>query len=412
MNVLNICSRTVNHFEINLMNKNTSVIVNVARSPFGKAIRGHFKNTRSDELMAPVIEHLTQDFDTKLIDEIILGCGFPESHQGMNIARVCSIRANLPYKIPAMTLNRFCASGLETIAICAQRIQLGQMEVGLAGGLETMSLIPMSGFDPELNATVVEERPEIYFNMGLTAEEVATRHNVNREDQNLFALHSHQKVIKAREQGKFESEIVPINLEETYLAADQKTTKTRSTVINQDEGPRAETSIEAIGKMKPAFRIGGCVTAANASPMSDGAAAAVIMSLGKADELGLKPMAVFVDYAVAGLEPIVMGMGPAEAIPKLLDRNNLTINDIDLFEINEAFAAQALASQRALKIPDEKLNVNGGAIAIGHPLGASGARLTGTIIHELKRRNAQYGVVSMCVGGGMGAAALIKNWDE
>ncbi len=394
------------------MNKNTPVIIKTARSPFGKALRGSFKNIRSDELMSPVIDSLIQDIDPNIIDEVIFGCGFPESHQGMNIARVCSVRANLPYSTPAMTLNRFCASGLETIAICAQRISLGQINFGLAGGLETMSLIPMTGFDPELNATVVEERPDIYFSMGTTAEEVAQRYNISREDQDMFALKSHQKVIKAQQEGKFDKEIIPLEFEETYLDENTQEIKTRKISLSKDEGPREDTTLELMAKLRPAFKLKGSVTPGNASPMSDGAAAATITSLEMCEKNRWQPQAHFIDYVVEGLEPIIMGMGPAKAIPKLLEKNGLTIDDIDIFEINEAFAAQALASQRELNIPDEKLNVNGGALAIGHPLGASGARLTGTIIQELKRRNARYGVVSMCVGGGMGAAALIENLNE
>ena len=389
------------------MNKNSAVIVDITRTPFGKAIRGSFAHIRSDDLMAQVIKNLTKNISQESIDDLILGCGFPESHQGINVARICGIRSGLPYSVPAMTINRFCASGLESMVLCANKITTGQIKTGLAGGLETMSLIPMTGCDPQLNPTLVKEHPEIYFSMGLTAENIASKYEILRQDQDEFALKSHSKAIAAQKSGRFSAEITPISFTKKVLSSSK--IQEEVIILEKDECPRANTTLEMMGKLPPAFKIKGGVTAGNTSPLTDGAACSLMMSLEEAEAQNKTPLATIIDYMVVGLEPALMGMGPVGAISKLLERNNLSVADIDLFEVNEAFAVQVLAIQKELNIPDEKLNVNGGAIALGHPLGASGTRLVGTMIRELKLRNSKLGIVSMCIGGGMGAAALIKN---
>ncbi len=392
-------------------NGNEAVIVSAKRTAVGKAPRGALRETRPDDLAAAVFKSLTDEvtgLDLQLIDDVVLGCAIPEGPQGLNVARLAALRAGLPFHVPAMTLNRFCSSGLQSIAQSCDRIQTGQADIVIAGGTESMSLVPMEGFRFMPNPALVREMPDAYLSMGHTAENVATKYEVSRQDQDAFALRSHERALAAVRDGRFVDEIVPVEVVSKKAAPGGKATETKGTFA-QDEGPRADSSLEALAALRPAFRMGGSVTAGNSSQTSDGAAAALLMSRQKAEECGATPMARLVGYAVAGVPPEIMGIGPVEAIPKLLSRTGHAIQDIDLFEINEAFAAQAIPVARELGIPDDRLNVNGGAIALGHPLGATGAKLTATLLHEMKRRGSRLGIVSMCVGGGMGAAALFEN---
>lgn len=387
-----------------------AVIVAGVRTAVGKAPKGTLKDTRPDDLGASVIKELlarTPGLEPKLIDDVIMGCAFPEGEQGMNVARNIALRAGLPTSVPAMTVNRYCSSGLQTIAMAAERIMVGSADVIIAGGIESMSMIPMGGGKPAPNPWLMENMPEAYMPMGLTADEVATRFNITREEQDQFALQSHQRAFKAIQVGKFKEEIVPITVKKTYLNEKGKSV-TEEIIFDTDEGVRTDTSIEGLAKLKPAFKGTGTVTAGNSSQTSDGAAAVMIMSREKAEELGLQPLARYVTYAVTGVDPDIMGVGPKEAIPKALRQAGLTIEDIDLFEINEAFASQAVYVVKELGLDQDKVNVNGGAIALGHPLGCTGSKLTVSLINELKRRNGKYGVVSMCIGGGMGAAGVFE----
>jgi acetyl-CoA acyltransferase len=341
------------------------------------------------------------------IEDVIMGCAMPEAEQGMNVARAAAIRAGLPVETSAMTINRFCSSGLESIAIAADRIRTGGAEVAVAGGLETMSMIPMGGHIIRPNPYLVEHYPDFYLNMGLATENVARKYEVSREEQDEFALRSHQRAAAAIDAGKFKDETVPLKV--TLEELDAKGRKVRQEVtFETDEGVRRDSSIEGLAKLKPAFHMKGTITAGNASQMSDGAAAAVVMSEDRAKELGVKPLARFVAYATAGCPPEEMGIGPVYAIPKVLKLAGLKLEDIDVIELNEAFAAQSLAVIKTLGLDLEKVNVNGGAIALGHPLGCTGAKLTATILRELERRNGRYGMVTMCVGGGMGAAGIFE----
>ncbi|WP_339063764.1 acetyl-CoA C-acetyltransferase [Tepidibacillus marianensis] len=387
-----------------------AVIVAAVRTAVGKAPKGTLKDTRSDDLGAYVIEELlrrTPGLKTEEIDDVIVGCAFPEAEQGMNMARNIVLRAGLPKTVPGMTVNRYCSSGLQTIAIAAEKIMVGFADVVIAGGAESMSMIPMGGNKPAPNPWLMEHMPEAYMSMGLTAEQVAMQFQVSREEQDAFALQSHQRAVKAIAEGKFKDEIVPVKVTKTMIDEKGKVRK-EEIVFDTDEGVRTDTSLEALAKLKPAFMANGTVTAGNSSQTSDGAAAVMVMSREKAEELGLTPIARFVSYAVSGVAPDLMGIGPVTAIPKALERAGLTIEDIDLFELNEAFAAQAVYVVRELGLDPEKVNVNGGAIALGHPLGCTGAKLSVTLLHELKRRNGRYGVVSMCIGGGMGAAGVYE----
>jgi acetyl-CoA acyltransferase len=345
--------------------------------------------------------------DPALVDDVIMGCAMPEAEQGLNVARIAALRAGLPDAVPAQTVNRFCSSGLQTIALAANQIRSGQGEVIVAGGVESMSLVSMSGnfFSPSLE--LVDMNPEVYMPMGLTAEEVAKQFSVSREDQDAFALRSHQNAAAAIDAGKFKGEIVPLDVSVTQF--DGQSAATKNYTFDTDEGVRRDTSLEALAKLKPAFHVMGSVTAGNSSQTSDGAAAVVVMSADKAKELGLKPLARFVSFAVAGVPPEVMGIGPKAAVPKALKLAGLSLKDIDLIELNEAFAAQSLAVIRSLEMDLDKVNVNGGAIALGHPLGCSGAKLTISLINEMKRRDSRYGLVTMCIGGGMGAAGIFEN---
>ncbi|PJF31755.1 MAG: acetyl-CoA C-acyltransferase [Candidatus Thermofonsia Clade 1 bacterium] len=389
-----------------------AVIVAATRTAVGKAKRGTTQNARSDELAAAVIRELMRQVEGKLdpaqIDDVIIGCAMPEGSQGLNTARVIALRAGLPADVPAQTVNRFCASGLQTIASAAERIIAGGADVIVAGGAESMSLVPMTGFRMSPNPYMAEHQPEVYMSMGLTAERVAQEWQVSREDQDQFAYESHQKAAAAQDAGKFKEEIVPVEIEEVLIGEDGKPQHVKY-VLDTDEHLRRDTTLEALAKLKPAFMQGGTVTAGNSSPLSDGAAGVIVMERGMAERLGLQPLARFVGFAVSGVRPEVMGVGPIKAVPKVLERTGLTLDQIDLIELNEAFAAQALAVIRTLEMDMARVNVNGGAIALGHPLGCTGSKLTVQVIHELRRRKARYGMVTMCVGGGQGAAGIFEN---
>ena len=387
-----------------------AVIVSAVRTAVGKAPKGTLRNTRPDEMGAAVIKESiarVEGLEPIEIEDVIMGCAMPEAEQGMNTARAAAIRAGLPVETSAMTINRFCSSGLQSIAIAADKIRTGGAEVIVAGGLETMSMIPMGGHIIRPNPYLVEHYPDFYLNMGLATENVARKYEVSREEQDAFALQSHQRAQRALDEEKFKDETVPLTV--TFEELDEKGRKQkREVTFDKDEGVRRDSSIEGLAKLKPAFHVKGTITAGNASQMSDGAAAAVVMSDARAKELGLKPLARFVAYATAGCPPEEMGIGPVFAIPKALKIAGLTLDQIDLIELNEAFAAQSLAVIKQLGLDREKVNVNGGAIALGHPLGCTGAKLTATILRELERRNGRYGMVTMCVGGGMGAAGIFE----
>ncbi|MDT5270621.1 MAG: acetyl-CoA acyltransferase [Acidobacteriota bacterium] len=385
-------------------------IVSAVRTAVGKAPKGTLKNTRPDEMGAAVIEEAVrraEGLEKSEIEDVIMGCAMPEAEQGMNVARAAAIRAGLPVETSAMTINRFCSSGLQSIAIAADRIRAGGADVVVAGGLETMSLIPMGGHIIRPNPYLVEHYPDFYLNMGLATENVARKYEVTREEQDAFAFLSHQRAAAAQDAGKFEDEIVPLKVIFEELNDKGKKT-TREVTFTKDEGVRRDTSEEGLAKLRPAFHAKGTITAGNASQMSDGAAAAVVMSDERARQLNLKPLARFVAYATAGCPPEEMGIGPVHAIPKVLKIAGLKLEEIDVFELNEAFAAQSLAVIRTLGLDPERVNVNGGAIALGHPLGCTGAKLTATILRELERRGGRYGMVTMCVGGGMGAAGIFE----
>jgi acetyl-CoA acyltransferase len=387
------------------------VIVAAARTAIGKAKRGSLRTTRSDDMAAAVIKVLlerVEGLDPADIDDVIIGCAFPEGEQGMNMARHISQRAGLPYSVPAETINRFCSSGLQSIAHAAFAIQAGQLAVAIAGGTESMTMVPMTGYKFSPNPSLAEEYPQAFTGMGLTAENVAEKYNVSREEQDIFSLRSHQRAISAINGGSFDGQIVPLEVEIVEPRSNGKPVS-RSFVFEQDEGPRADTSLEALAQLKPAFKEGGTVTAGNSSQMSDGAAAVVIMSRAKADALGLEPMVRFISFSVAGVPPEIMGIGPIEAVPKALQLSGLSLDDIGLIELNEAFAAQGLVVMRELGLDEDITNVNGGAIALGHPLGCTGAKLTTQLIYEMKRRDVQFGLVTMCIGGGMGAAGILEN---
>jgi len=386
-----------------------AVVIDCLRTPIGKAPKGTLRNTRPDDLAAFVVQALLKKYPQVQpgeIDDFILGCAFPEGEAGMNMARAVVLRAGLPNTVPALTINRFCSSGLQSIALAAERIRAGSADIILAGGCESMSMIPMTGNKLAPNPWLVDNLPETYMGMGMTAECVRKKYGINREDADRFALRSHQNAIKAQAAGNFDEEIVPVEVESTVFNGKPKRVKT---TFSKDEGPRAETSLEALGKLRPAFSTDGTSTAGNSSQTSDGAAAAIVMSERKAKELGLKPMVRFVSFAVGAVPPEIMGIGPVVAIPKALKLAGLKLSDIDLFELNEAFAVQALAVVREAGVDPERVNVNGGAIALGHPLGCTGAKLTATILREMRRRHSKYGMVSMCIGGGQGAAGIFEN---
>ena len=387
-----------------------AVIVSAVRTAVGKAPKGTLKNTRPDDLGAAAIREAVkraEGLDASQIDDVIIGCAFPEAEQGMNVARTAAIEAGLPVEVSAMTVNRYCSSGLQTIAIAADRIRTGGADIIVAGGLETMSMIPMGGNVVRPNPKIVDNYPDYYLNMGLTAENLARKYEITREQADEFSLQSHQKAAAAIKEGRFKDEIVPFTVVVDELDENGRVRR-KEVVFETDEGVRYDASMEGFAKLKPVFHVKGTVTAGNSSQMSDGAAAVVIMSLEKAEELGLKPLARFVSYATSGCLPEEMGIGPVYAIPKALKLAGLTLDQIDVIELNEAFAAQGLSVMKALEMNPAKVNLNGGAVALGHPLGCTGAKLTATILQEMKRRNARYGMVTMCVGGGMGAAGIFE----
>ncbi len=387
------------------------VIVAAARTAVGKAKRGSLASVRPDVMAAEVIHELlrrAEGLEPALIDDVILGCAFPEGEQGMNMARMVALSAGLPNSVAAETINRFCSSGLQSIAHAAFAIMAGQMEIAIAGGTESMSMVPMTGVKFAPMPSLAENYPQAFTSMGLTAENVAVKYGISREDQDAFALRSNRLAAAAVESGRFDEQIVPLQVEVVGVPANGGPSRQRFTFA-RDEGPRADTSLEALAKLKPAFKEGGTATAGNSSQMSDGAAGVVIMSRARADSLGLKPMVRFVTFAVGGVPPEIMGIGPVVAIPKALKLAGLDLKEIGLIELNEAFAAQSLAVMRELGLDEEVTNVNGGAIALGHPLGCTGSKLTTQLIFEMKRRDVQFGMVSMCIGGGMGAAGIFEN---
>lgn len=388
----------------------SAVIVAGVRTAVGKSKRGALKNMRPEDMGAAVIEellHRAPGLSSQEIEDVIIGCAFPEGEQGMNMARNIAIRAGLPNTVPGMTINRYCSSGLQTISLAAERIMLGHADVMIAGGVESMSLIPMVGNKLSPNPWLVENRPEVYMSMGITAEQVANRYGVTREEQDVFATRSHQRAANAIAEGKFKDEIVPLTIKERYLDVNDRV-QTKEVIFDTDEGVRPDTSVEVLAKLRPAFHPQGSVTAGNSSQTSDGAAAVLIMSEEKAQQLGLTPIVRYLSFAVAGVDPDVMGIGPVYAIPKALKLAGITQDEVGLFEINEAFASQAVYVVRELGLDPERVNVNGGAIALGHPLGCTGSKLTVSLMNEMKRTNTRYGVVSMCIGGGMGAAGVFE----
>ncbi len=389
-----------------------AVIVSAVRTAVGKAPKGTLKNTRPDDLGAAAIKEavVRAGVDAALIDDVIMGCAFPEAEQGMNVARTASIAAGLPVETSAMTVNRYCSSGLQTIALAADRIATGGADVIVAGGLETMSMIPMGGNVVRPNPAMVDTYPDYYLNMGLTAENLAKKYEITREQADEFSYNSHRKALAAIAEGRFKDEIVPMNVFVDEIDGGGRVRR-KEVVFAQDEGPRADTSVEGLAKLRAVFHVNGTVTAGNSSQMSDGAAAAVVMSADKAAELGIKPLARFISFATAGCLPEEMGIGPVYAIPKALKLAGLTLDQIDVIELNEAFAAQGLSVMKVLEMDPSKVNVNGGAVALGHPLGCTGAKLTATVLQELKRTGKRYGMVTMCVGGGMGAAGIFERLD-
>ena len=388
-----------------------AVVVSIARTAVGKAPRGTLRNTRPDDMAAATIREVLRRIpalDPVEVEDVILGCAMPEAEQGNNVARVAALRAGLPVSCSAMTINRFCSSGLQAIAIASERIMAGAAEVIVAGGTETMSMVPMGGYHFSPNPYLIEHYPDSYLSMGLTAENLARKYRITRQQQDEFALRSHQRALAAIAEGRFKDETVPLEVVEVSLNGRDKP-QTRKILFETDEGPRADTSMDALARLKPAFHAHGTVTAGNASQMSDGAAAALMMSAEKAKALGLQPLARFVSFATAGCPPEEMGIGPVNAIPKALKLAGLKLADITVIELNEAFAAQALSVIALAELDPDRVNVNGGAIALGHPLGCTGAKLTATLLGELKRQNAKFGMVTMCVGGGMGAAGVFEN---
>ncbi|HTC64240.1 MAG TPA: acetyl-CoA C-acyltransferase [Candidatus Saccharimonadales bacterium] len=401
-----------------------AVIVSSVRTPVGKAFKGTLRGTRPDDLAAIAMQEAIRrvpGLNPADIEDVILGCAMPEGEAGMNVARIASQRAGLPPEVPAITINRFCSSGLQAIAMAAERIMVGHADVILAGGTESMSMIPMGGNKVSPNPWLMDHYPDAYLSMGLTAENVAKKYGITREKADEFSLASHQRALAAIAAGKFKDEIVPVEVQTTMAAASAngshnaltasgrgaKTTSTK-TIFDMDEGPRADTSMEALAKLKPAFHARGTTTAGNSSQTSDGAAATVVMSAERARELGAKPLARFLGFATAGVPAEIMGIGPAFAIPKVLKLTGLTLDQMDVIELNEAFAVQSLAVMQEAGIDPARVNPNGGAIALGHPLGCTGAKLTASILRELERRNARYGMVTMCIGGGMGAAGIFE----
>ena len=389
-----------------------AVIVGAVRTAVGRAHKGSTRDVRPDDLAAAVIRELLSRTEGKLdparIDDVVLGCAYPEGAQGLNPARPIGLLAGLPVDVPAQTINRFCSSGLQAIAIGAERILANGADIVIAGGVESMSAVPMIGYHLSLNPWIVENNPEVYMSMGLTAERVAEEFKISREAQDEFAFHSHRKASRAVDAGVFDHEIVPFEFEQVSLG-ENGALEREPRVLRQDEHLRRETSLEGLAELKPVFKRGGSVTAGNSSPLSDGAAAVLLMEGRTAVQLGLQPLARFVGFNVAGVRPEIMGIGPVKAVPRVLQRTGLRLEDIELIELNEAFASQTVAVMRELEFDPERVNVNGGAIALGHPLGCTGAKLTTQLVHEFGRRQARYGLVTMCIGGGMGAAGIFEN---
>jgi acetyl-CoA acyltransferase len=392
-----------------------AVIVSSVRTPVGKAFKGTLRTTRPDDLAAIAMQDAIRrvpGLDPKDIDDVILGCAMPEGEAGMNVARIASQRAGLPAEVPAITINRFCSSGLQAIAMAAERIMVGHAEVILAGGTESMSMVPMGGNKVSPNPWLMDHYPDAYLSMGLTAENVARKYGITREKADEFSLASHKKALAAIAAGKFKEEIVPVEVQTTVVATAVNSrgakAKTTTVLFEMDEGARADTSMEALAKLKPAFHMRGTTTAGNSSQTSDGAAAAIVMSAERAKALGAKPLARFLGFATAGVPAEIMGIGPAFAIPKVLKLTGLSLDQIDVIELNEAFAVQSLAVIQEAGLDPARVNPNGGAIALGHPLGCTGAKLTASILREMERRNARYGMVTMCIGGGMGAAGIFE----
>ena len=393
---------------------NEAVIVSAVRTPVGRAPKGALSTTRPDDLAAIAITAAlarVPGLHKSEIDDVVLGCAQPEGEQGWNVARFASLRAQLPVEIPGVTVNRLCASGLEAIVQANLRVRAGGNKVVIAGGVESMSLLPFGGLKPSPNPWLAENYPASLLTMGLTAERVARHYNISREDQDAFALSSHQKAVAAQAACRFSDELIPVTVTTAVPGTKAGKPTVTESVFSKDEGPRADTSAEALAKLKPAFAAQGTVTAGNSSQTSDGAAALVLMDSGRAQELGLRPLGHLVAYAAVGCLPEEMGVGPIYAVPLALKRAGLNLNDIGLIELNEAFAAQALAVIRTLGLDPDRVNVNGGAIALGHPLGCTGAKLTATLLSEMRRRNIRYGMVTMCVGGGMGAAGIFERLE-
>ncbi|WP_405082650.1 acetyl-CoA C-acyltransferase [Paenibacillus chitinolyticus] len=391
-----------------------AVIVSIVRTPAGKAKKGSLAQTRAEDLGRIVLDEAVRrapGLRKEDVEDIIIGCAMPEGEQGLNFARTMALYAGFPAEVPAVTINRFCSSGLQSIAYAAERIMLGHADVIIAGGVESMSHVPMTGFKLSPHPKLAVEMPEVYMGMGHTAENVAQRFGISREDQDAFAAESHRKAAAAIAAGRFKEEIVPVETSVKGVDAGGKRWE-KPVVLDTDEGVRADTTTGVLAKLRPAFALKGSVTAGNASQTSDGAAAAVLMSRERAEELGLKPLAAFRSFALAGVAPEIMGVGPVEAIPKALKQAGITQDQVELYEINEAFASQCVHIIRELKLDEAKVNVNGGAIALGHPLGCTGTKLTASLVHELRRRGGGYGVVSMCIGGGMGAAGVFEVYGE
>ncbi|SMO69189.1 thiolase family protein [Gracilimonas mengyeensis] len=393
------------------MNDREAYIVAAARTACGKANKGSLRFTRPDSMGGAVVKDLlsrTQGLEPEQVEDVIMGCAFPEASQGLNVARQIALLGGLPDAVPGVTVNRFCSSGLQTIAMAAERIMAGSADVIIAGGVESMSLVPMGGMSVQPNPQLMDEKPGVYVSMGITAENVADKYGVSRQDQDAFAYRSHQRAIKAWEEGKFDDQITPIEVKEKKITAEGEVEE-ESFTFKQDEGPRKDTSVEALSGLRPVFKNGGSVTAGNSSQMNDAAAGVVVMSGAMVKKLGLEPMARYVGFQVAGVAPEIMGIGPVEAVPKVLNKTGVKLSEIDLIELNEAFASQSLAVIRELDLDEDITNINGGAIAMGHPLGCTGAKLTTQILHEMVARKSKYGLVTMCIGGGMGAAGIFEN---
>lgn len=396
------------------MKDRDAYIVAAARTPCGKANKGSLRFTRPDSLGGAVVKDLlnrTKGLEANQVEDVIMGCAFPEASQGLNVGRQIALLGGLPDSVPGVTVNRFCSSGLQTISMAAERIMAGGADVIIAGGVESMSLVPMGGMSVQPNLELVENKPGVYVSMGITAENVADKYSVSREDQDEFAYQSHQRAINAWEEGKFDEQITPIEVHEKKVTAGGEVVEENFT-FKRDEGPRKDTSVEALSGLRPVFKNGGSVTAGNSSQMNDAAAGVVVMSGEMVKKLGLEPMARYVGFQTAGVAPEIMGIGPIEAVPKVLNKTGLKLSDIDLIELNEAFTSQSLAVIRELGLDQEITNVNGGAIAMGHPLGCTGAKLTTQILYEMKTRKSKYGLVTMCIGGGMGAAGIFENLNN